>query len=232
MTVDLRPLRKCARRIARREKLLWVVVLVGAVLFLTLSVEKNLRPIAMQMAVTRAQYFASLAINRAVLAEVEREGVEYASLVQLRTDDSGRVTALSTDVEALNRLKGAVTDRALAEIAAYEPGELSVPLGNLINGELLSGRGPRIRVRMIPLGYATCETENSFESAGINQTRHRIFLRVRAELTVIIAGYGTTASVTTDVCVAETVIVGGVPENYTLITDEEIFDKYNNYLDE
>ena len=74
------------------------------------------------------------------------------------------------------------------------------------------------------------EVENRFESAGINQTRHRILLRVTAKMTVLIAGYAAPASVSTEVCVAETVIVGSVPENYTVITDGEVFDKYNDFL--
>lgn len=230
MQIDLGAVRRqLLLRVTRRPfvtALLMVFVLV-AIFF---RVQGNIRPVATKMAVSAVSNWATDVVNAAVEAEVVAEGLAYSSLINFEKMADGSVSAVYTDIAKLNRLKTEVTSVVLERIINCKPGEIAIPLGNILETELLAGRGPKLRIRVIPLGSVHTEVENRFESAGINQTRHRILLRVTAEMTVLIAGYAAPTSVSTEVCVAETVIVGSVPENYTVITDGEVFEKYNDFL--
>lgn len=230
MQIDLSVLRKRGAQAIRRRPIRFALLLILLLLFLLIRMSGSLRPVATVMAVSKVQNRATEAINAAVEQEVLREGISYASLIGFEKSGDGSVTAVYTDIEKLNRLKTAVTERVLAQITAMPQGEISIPLGNILNSDLLSGRGPRLPVRILPMGNVSARVENCFDSAGINQTRHRIMLSVRAELCVLIGGYSADTCVTEDVCIAETVIVGAVPESYTLITDGELFEKYEDYL--
>ncbi|MBQ3096273.1 MAG: sporulation protein YunB [Clostridia bacterium] len=230
MQIDLGAVRRQVFRRLKRRPFVPVLVTVFVLLALFLRVQGNIRPVATKMAVSAVSNWATDVVNAAVEAEVVAEGLAYSSLINFEKMADGSVSAVYTDIAKLNRLKTEVTAVVLERIANCEPGEIAIPLGNILETELLAGRGPKLRIRIIPLGSVHTEVENRFESAGINQTRHRILLRVTAKMTVLIAGYAAPASVSTEVCVAETVIVGSVPENYTVITDGEVFDKYNDFL--
>ena len=93
--------------------------------------------------------------------------------------------------------------------------ELSIPIGTLTGSALLAGRGPRISVRMESVGSSSARFENRFDSAGINQTNHQIALEVDVSVSILLPGFTTATTVSTAVTVAETVIVGSVPETYT-----------------
>lgn len=230
MQIDLGSMRRRLYRRVKRRPFVPALLMLFALLAAFLRVQGNIRPVATKMAVSAVSNWATDVVNAAVEAEVVAEGLAYSSLINFEKMADGSVSAVYTDIAKLNRLKTEITAVVLARITNCEPGEISIPLGSILDTELLAGRGPKLRIRIIPLGSVHTEVENRFESAGINQTRHRILLRVTAEMTVLIAGYAAPTSVSTEVCVAETVIVGSVPENYTVITDGEVFDKYNDFL--
>ena len=108
----------------------------------------------------------------------------------------------------------------------YGPQGLSLIhiLGSLTGSPLLAGRGPRISVRMESVGSSSARFENQFESAGINQTKHRIVLRIDVYVSILLPGYSTVTQVTNEITVAETVIVGEVPGTYTYFaTDPDAY---------
>ena len=110
---------------------------------------------------------------------------------------------LKTNVIKVNQLKTSVTDAVLTCLGEIDTSELSVPLGNAIGGGLLSGRGPRIPVKLLPIGTVTTDFASAFSSAGINQTRHQIIMHVTASIRVILPGGSVTTDVTLPVNVAE-----------------------------
>ena len=93
--------------------------------------------------------------------------------------------------------------------------ELSIPVGTLTGSTLLAGRGPCIRVRMQAVGSADASLRNAFSAAGINQTRHQILLHVDVYTGILLPGFTASTKVSNEIAVAETVIVGSVPETYT-----------------
>ena len=96
-----------------------------------------------------------------------------------------------------------------------------IPLGNLLNQSFLSGLGPKIKIKMVPIGYATIDVKNEFTSAGINQTKHEIYLEISCALSVLLPVSSEGTLVKTQIPVAETIIVGNVPGTYTNVEGQE-----------
>ena len=94
-------------------------------------------------------------------------------------------------------------------------------MGTLAGSPLLAGRGPLIRVRMQSVGSSSAHFENAFTSAGINQTKHQIYLVVDVYVSILLPGFSTVTKVSSTYTVAETVIVGSVPDNYTYFSNGE-----------
>ena len=136
-------------------------------------------------------------------------------MISLEKDNDGKVTAVHSNMAAFNRLQAQILDIILAKIDQVSAKELSIPIGTLTGSALLAGRGPRISVRMESVGSSTARFANKFQSAGINQTKHQIVLEVDVSVAILLPGFTTATKVSTDVTVAETVIVGSVPETYT-----------------
>ena len=166
----------------------------------------------------------------AVNDAVENGWMEYDRLVKFDKDSDGRVTALSSNMAEFNRLQTAVADDVLARLSQVSASELAVPLGTLTGSPLLAGRGPKLTVKMETIGTATAKFRDKFTAAGINQTKHQILLDVDVYVTILLPGITTYTKVSNEISVAETVIVGGVPQTYTYFSTTE--DKIEDYADE
>lgn len=209
------PRRAVPRRTAREKKgsgLFWGgflgVVLAAACIFV---LDGRIRPVMTSMASARVSNAAAAALNRAVTAYVDEAQIRYEDMVTLEKDGEGRITALTSNMAAMNRLRAEITDRALRDVSELDAQELSIPVGNLTNLAFLSGRGPGLPVRVLSVSAVSAAFQNDFSEAGINQTHHRIMLNLTVGVEILIPGKTVRAEVAGEVCVAETVIVGGVP---------------------
>ncbi|MEA5051316.1 MAG: sporulation protein YunB [Oscillospiraceae bacterium] len=204
------------RRIRHEKwrKTILKTIAVLALLALPAWMTHNLAPVVRTICSSQAKILGTAAINKAVMAELERLNIDYGSLVRITTDNNGNVSVIETNAVEVNKLKSLLTDAVNDSLAAIPQQEVRVPLGTLTGIELLSGRGPRIRLRMQPASYVECTLSNRFDSAGINQTRHQIMVDFKVSMTAILAPYSTTVQVESNICIAETVIVGTVPEMF------------------
>ena len=216
------------RRINFRALWLFLICLFAAVTFF--SLELKLRPIVRAYAEGRARYVAIKVINEAVQEELETQDI-YDSLLHLEKGSDGNVIALKTEPVKMNRLKSAIISRIGEKLNASGSVEIRIPIGNMINGELFSGRGPRISVLLQMVNNVNAVFVSEFEHAGINQTMHRILIDVTVGMNVILPGGSSYFEITTEMSIAETIIVGDVPETYTDIVDtrEGLIEKYNDY---
>ncbi|MEA4911626.1 MAG: sporulation protein YunB [Oscillospiraceae bacterium] len=174
----------------------------------------NLGPVVKTICASQAKILGTAAINKAVMSELERLNIDYGSLVRITTDNSGNVSVIETNAVEVNKLKSLLTDAVNESLKDIPQQDVRIPLGTLTGFELLSGRGPRIKLRMQPASYVECTLSNKFDSAGINQTRHQIMVEFKVSMTAILAPYSTTVEVDSNICIAETVIVGAVPEMF------------------
>lgn len=218
------------RLTGRQKALIWLTFIFTLLLGLTVAAVLHMKPIVVDLATART----SNAVNRIVVAAindaVDSGRVDYGRLVSFDKDAEGRVTALKSNMAEFNRLKAAIADDILQRMAEVSTTDLSIPIGTLTGSPLLAGRGPCLHVRMQSVGTATARFDNQFSSSGINQTRHRIILDVDVHVSILLPGLTTYTKVSNEISVAETVIVGGVPETYTYFSTTP--DEIENYADE
>ncbi len=214
----------------RQKVLIWLTVIFTLLLALTVAVVLHMKPVVVDLATART----SNAVNRIVVAAVndavDSGRIDYEQLVDFDKDAEGHVTALRSNMAAFNRLQASIADDILQRMAEVSSTDLAIPIGTLTGSPLLAGRGPCLRVRMQSVGTATARFDNQFSSAGINQTRHRIILDVDVHVSILLPGLTTYTKVSNEISVAETVIVGGVPETYTYFSTTP--DEVENYADE
>ncbi len=190
-------------------------------LVLFLVADAHIRPVVQSIAAYQAKVYATKTLNEAVEAQLAGESPSYRELVTLSTGENGKINAVQTDVVRLNLLKASLTTAATERLEQLEQQTVYVPLGTLIGWQALSGRGPKVEFRIVPAGYVRSSLSHRFDSAGINQTRHQIMLRLDANIIAVLPGYTTETEVSTDLLLAETVIVGASPDSFTQVLTGE-----------
>lgn len=174
----------------------------------------RLRPAAAVIARTQAENTVNRVVEEAVLADLSQREIGYGDFVTIQRDSAGNITALTTDMAAINQLRGQLIECVLGEVEGVDVSAIQVPLGSLLDIDLFWAKGPSLCLHSMSVGTVSAEFESEFTSAGVNQTRHRIWLDVQVPLTLILPGDRVETEVDTRLCVAETVIVGKVPDAY------------------
>lgn len=210
------------------KKLKQIALLVlGIALFLTVVVfvfsELALRPVVLAMAEARVRAIALEAINTAVAQNLS--SASYDELVQSSVDPQGRVTALKANTLAMNALSTATALTAQQYISDIDLQPIRVSIGSALGNPLLSGRGPSVLTKIVPAGSVSSQFMTEFSSAGINQTRHRIYMKLSATVRIVIPTGAKPVEVSALVPVVETVIVGVVPDSFVNV--EEVDDMLN-----
>lgn len=197
----------------------FLVILLLLLLALGLLLHSRIEPLAEQLALARINDQASNVLGGAINREIAENEIDYDDLVSLVRNESGDITALRTNMQQMNLLKAHIMVQMEEEMYALDAGRIGIPLGNLTGFGLLNGRGPKIPVKVLAVSSSGAEFYSEFEDAGINQTVHRIMMRVTLDLVLLLPGGTVSDQVYTDVCVAETVLLGQVPQWY----------QYNDY---
>lgn len=195
-----------------------------AVLLLTLTLaglwmQRNLSQVVLSMAYANARSLAVHVLNQAVQEMVDT-GIAYDEIMQVHRDEAGRVTLLKANTSLMNGLASETALRAQASLASLENQFISIPLGAALGMTILAGSGPRIRVQILPVGAVSAQFSTEFQSAGINQTRHRILLTLEATVRLVIPTGVREVAVSTQMAVAESIIVGQVPDSFVDVNND------------
>ena len=203
-------------RLSLRQRIMvWgILALISLAVLCTVAVI-HMKPIITSMATARVSNTVNRIVAAAVNDAVDKGEINYGAMIRFEKDEQGHVTALYSNMAEFNRLQTTISDEILQRLSEVSTSELSIPVGSLTGSSLLAGRGPSIRVRMQAVGSTQCSFRNAFTQAGINQTKHQVLLNVDVNMSILLPGFTASTKVTNEIAVAETVIVGGVPENYT-----------------
>ena len=189
-------------------------VLLIAVLVLFFVLRSKYRLVIEDLAQTQVKNTTSDLTNDAIAKQIEVGDIQYDRIVFFEKDLDGRITALKTNMSEVNRLKTDILGIINDEILALDNSDIGIPLGSLFLPELFSGKGPAIPVRILSIRNSDANFTSSFTQAGINQTLHRLNMEVSIDVAVLVLGDTSSFTMTSEVVVAETVIVGDVPETY------------------
>ena len=173
---------------------------------------------------------ATRALN-AALTEALEDGVDYCPAKapvllghHFASIDGGQVSLLSANTMRMNALAERAGDAALRKLETVSAQKVDVPLGAALGLTLLAGSGPRIPISIVPVGSVQTDFETEFEACGINQTRHKVYLQLSASIRIVIPTGAKTTNVTANMLVAESIIVGKVPESFVgyRLSEEEL----------
>lgn len=195
----------------------WVVTLGAAaavVLVCTAVLEARLRPMVVLAAQAQARNAITAVAEETVVEDLAARGVSYDDFVTIQRDSAGAITALTTDMAALNLLRSQLVADVLAALEGVDVSQIQVPLGSLVDLDILWGLGPTLKVHAMTVGTVDGEFFSEFTSAGVNQTLHRVCLKLTVPLTLMLPGGAVETVSETELCVAETVIVGQVPQAF------------------
>ena len=198
-------IRKWLRRLA-------VLLLLLLVLFFVLR--SKYRLVINDLARTQVMNTTSDLTNDAIAKQIAAGDIQYDRIVFFEKDLEGRITALKTNMSEVNRLKTDILNIINDEILALDNSDIGIPLGSLFFPEFLSGRGPAIPVHILSIRNSDANFVSLFSQAGINQTLHRLNMVVSIDVAVLVLGQTASFTMTSEVVVAETVIVGDVPQTY------------------
>jgi len=193
--------------------LLGVIVFFLFSLLILLILEWRLKPALARTAAIQAQWVATEAIQKAVLEKVS-EGIKYQDLIQPTADGTQQVVFMQADVARLSRLQAEAQLAIQERLAELKSRTYTLPLGQILGLKVLAAYGPRIPLSFIPAGTVNITVGDTFEAAGINQTRHRIYLQVESQVQVVAPMLAEKVKVESQIPVAEAIIVGPVPQAY------------------
>ena len=200
-----------------------LVLIVLLLLALYLLIQKSLTGVILDTAHAKAYALAVDTMNAAVRQSMG-SGVAYEELIAVRTDAQGRVTMLQANTARMNELASSVALSAQEALAEDAAPRVSVPLGAALRVPFLSSLGPKIRVSITPVGAVSASFHTEFEAAGINQTRHKIYLQLHAAVQLVLPTGAQPVAVDTQMLIAESIIVGEVPGSYMNVPESEMLD--------
>ena len=186
-----------------------ISVLIGSFIY----IDNSLTPTIKVLADTKAEELANRSINKSV-AEIIKDEVNYSDLMNTKVDNEGKITMIESNTVMMNKVASDVALRIQEELKQVKTTTSYIPIGTALGSPILAKYGPQLKVSIEPIGTVYVNFKTDFEDAGINQTRHRIYLEVNTKVKVVIPLTTDTKEVKAEIPICETVIVGDVPNSY------------------
>ena len=197
-----------------RKILRFIIILLAVSLMLLVVFRIKYNDSILSLAKTQVSNTTSDLINDAIDRQIEDGNIQYDRMVYFEKNLDGRITALKTNMSEVNRLKTDILNLINDEILALSTDDLGIPVGSLILPELLSGRGPNIPIQIMSIRNSDASFSSHFTEAGINQTLQQMNMHVSVDVTILVLGKTESFTISSQVVVAETIIVGDVPDTY------------------
>ena len=200
------------RKVRTLFRLVLLLLMAGMILFF--AFRSKYRDVIRELAETQVKNTTSDLTNDAIAKQIADGIIQYDRIVYFEKDLDGRITALKTNMSEVNRLKTDILNIINDEILALDTSDIGIPLGSLFLPEFLSGKGPVIPVHILSIRNSDAGFSSHFQQAGINQTLHQLIMDVSVDVAVLVLGETGSFTITSEVVVAETVIVGDVPNTF------------------
>ncbi len=208
-----------------------ISLIIGVIIIIfTIIFDIWFKPVIERMFEYRCKLIADRAVSRAVTTHLKTTNEDYSDIISFVYDEEGKIGALRTNPPKINIMKSAVMERVNAELSSIEAEKVGITLGTLSGVSYLYGLGDEIMFTVKPVGVARSTLYSKFENSGINQTMHSIILEIDTEVSPLIPGVTDTFVVTTEFVIAQTVIIGEVPDSFSnIILDEEHYSELADF---
>jgi len=205
----------------RKRYFIWIIALFLFVIYMYKYIDKNIKPTIVAVSEVQARQVAIKTINDTIKNKIGNN-IKYTDLVSVSYDKEGRITMMQANTMLMNMIASEVALDVQDQLVEISESNIKLPLNNVFDIHII--KLPSIKVRIIPQGAIDVDFATEFESAGINQTRHKIYIVVNTDIKMILPLTAEDIKVTTNIPIAETIIVGDVPETFVDIPEEGILD--------
>ncbi len=209
------PKKRCKDKKRRRKRRLFItlfsIVLTIALLFIYF--QRNVTRVLISISEATMRASTTVAVNDAVYYTLSDE-MRYEDLVTITRNEQGNIVAVAANPLKINKIARDTASISQSNLKNLSLNGIPVPLGALTGIEAFAGLGPSINFRIIPVSSVSCDFSSTFESVGINQTKHSIYLNVIADISIVMPSRTENFAVLTEILVGESVIVGDIPDAY------------------
>ena len=190
------------------------LLILSVAMVLLFFVRSKYDSVMLELTKTQVTNSTSDLINDAIAEQIATGKIEYDRIVYFEKDLNGKITALKTNIGEVNKLKTDTLNIINDQILANEDSQMGIALGSLFLPELFSGKGPGIPVHILAIRNSDASFDSRFTEAGINQTLQQLTMHVIVDVSVLVLGQTESFPVSSQVVVAETIIVGDVPDTF------------------
>ena len=206
--------KKPRKKASRKKRLLYILIALFLVaLLLFIHFQRNVTRLLISISEATMRASTTIAVNDAVYYTLS-DDMRYLDLVTITKNDAGDIVSFSANPLKINKIARDTASISQSNLKNLSLNGIPIPLGALTGIEALAGLGPSIPFRIIPVSSVSCGFSSEFESVGINQTKHSIYLNVVADISIVMPSRTKNFAVTTQILVGESVIVGHVPDTY------------------
>lgn len=203
----------------RNKHIIWIVLVIFVVIYIFRYIDKNIKPTLIAISEIKAKAMATEVINDSVNLRIN-DDIDYKDLIFVKYDDNGKVTLMQANTIVMNSISSDVASEVQKQLKEISQSKVDVPLTNAFDTQLL--KLPSINMEIIPEGAVSVDFATEFQESGINQTRHRIYLIVETNIKIIVPLVSEEIKISTNVPIAETIIIGDVPEQYINVPGDDV----------
>ena len=208
-------------QVKKKRSMLWIIAIIVLIVYLFRYIDKNIKPTVIAISEIRARSVTTQAINDTIKMKIRRD-INYNDLIFVKYDNDGKVALMQANTILMNSIAAEVALEVQERLKQISRAKIKVPLSNAFDTQMITL--PSINVQIVPQGSVAVDFATEFESSGINQTRHRIYIIVVTDIKMIVPLVSESLRITTNIPIAETIIVGDVPEQYINVPKENILN--------
>ena len=187
--------------------IVFILIIISSIYFL-----KNLTPTIKIACESRAKAIGVQITEETVKEFIEK--VEYESLMNITYNDQGKIIAINANIIELNKLSSEISYKIQEKLNNLDKVSVEIPITSMMGMNIFSGYGPDVNVKLVPMGNIETKFNTEFASEGINQTKHTIYMNIQSIITVVAPFIGSSVKCNSTVTVAETIIIGDIPDTY------------------
>lgn len=207
--------------IKKKGFIVWIIVIIVLILYIYKYIDNNIKPTIVAISEIRSRSITTQAINNTIRTKIKRD-INYNDLIFVKYDNEGKVALMQANTILMNNIASEVAIEVQEQLKGISKSTIKVPLSNAFNTQLITL--PSVNIQIVPQGSVAVDFATEFESSGINQTRHRIYIIVVTDIKMIVPLVEETLQITTNIPIAETIIIGDVPEQYFNIPQDSILN--------
>lgn len=207
-----------------------LIIIIILVIFNTIITffDKRVMPSITEIAEIMAKSQALDIINETSVKVLSDE-FKYDEMIKIEKDNNGNINLIQADTVKLNYIASELAMECNKKLSDMNDAKVQVPLGWMSDKSIFYNLGPKISMKIEPVGNISTSYESKFESAGMNQTRHKIYLNISANMRIKLPIQNKQIEVDTQIPVSDTIIVGKIPNTtFGFPTNDENKTKDND----